>query len=70
MLQGLIAGWIFILSMASFFADDNLRHVMPVAFGAFLVAALVTIPVWMPRVLSNKNNRNKIKKQVVEIRIV
>lgn len=70
MLQGIIAGWIFILFMAALFADDNLRHVIPTAFGAFLAVVVVTIPIWVPIVLPNKNNRKKTKKQVVEIKVV
>jgi hypothetical protein len=57
MLQGLIAGWIFILSMAALFADGNLHHAIPTAFGAFLAVVLVSMTICVPIVLSNKHNR-------------
>lgn len=67
MLQGLIAGWIFILFMVSLFGDETLRHVIPAVIGAFLAAVIVTIPIWLPIVLYNKHMRVKTKKQLVEI---
>lgn len=67
MLQGVIAGWIFILFMAALFTDENLRHAIPTAFGAFLAVVIVTIPIWVPIVLPNKHKRKRTKKQVVEI---
>ena len=70
MLQGLIAGWIFILSMAALFADGNLHHAIPTAFGAFLAVVVVSMPICVPIVLSNKHNRKKTKKQLVEIKAV
>ena len=70
MLQGLIAGWIFILFMAALFTDVNLRHAVPTAFSAFLAVLIVTIPIWVPIVLSNKHTRKRTKKQVVEIEVV
>ena len=70
MMQGLIAGWIFILSMAALFGDETLRHAIPTAFGVFLAVVVVTIPMWIPTVLSNKHKMKRTKKQVVEIKVV
>jgi hypothetical protein len=70
MLQGIIAGWIFILFMTALFVDENLRHAIPTAFGVFLVVVVVTIPIWIPIVLDNKHKREQTKKQVVEIEVV
>ncbi|MBW2605665.1 MAG: hypothetical protein JRE28_15390 [Deltaproteobacteria bacterium] len=70
MLQGIIAGWIFILFMAALFADDNLRHAIPAAFGAFLAAAVVVMPILIPIVLDNMHKREKAKKQVVEVEVL
>ena len=70
MMQGLIAGWIFILSMAALFGDETLRHAIPTAFSAFWAVLIVTIPIWVPIVLSNKHTRKRTKKQVVEIEVV
>jgi hypothetical protein len=67
MMQGLIAGWIFILFMGTLFGDETLRLVIPSVFGAFLAAVIVTIPIWIPIVLYNKHKRVKTKKQMVEI---
>ena len=67
MLQGLIAGWLFILSMAVLFGDETLRYVIPTVLGAFLAVVVVTIPIWIPVVLYNKHKRVKTKKQMVEI---
>ena len=67
MMQGLIAGWIFILFMAVLLGDETLRLVIPSVLGAFLAAVIVTIPIWMPIVLYNKHKRVKTKKQIVEI---
>jgi protein-S-isoprenylcysteine O-methyltransferase Ste14 len=69
MLQGIIAGWIFILFMAALFVDENLRHAIPSAFGVLLAVVVVTIPIWAPIVLDNKHKREKAKKQVVEIEV-
>jgi len=69
-LQGILAGWIFILFMAALFFDENLRHAIPTVFGAFLAVAVVTLPVWISIVLDNKHKRGKPKKQVVEIEVV
>ena len=66
-MQGLIAGWIFILSMAVLFGDETLRHVIPTVLGAYLAAVIVTIPIWIPIVLYIKHKRVKTKKQMVEI---
>ena len=63
MLQGIIAGWIFILFMAASFGDETFRLVIPTVFGAFLAAVIVTIPIWIPVVLYNKHKRV----QMVEI---
>ena len=70
MMQGLIAGWIFILSMAALFGDETLRHAIPTVFGVFLAVVVVTIPMWIPIVLSNKHKMKRTKKQVVEIKVV
>ena len=67
MLQGIIAGWIFILFMAALFVDENLRHALPTAFGAFLAVVIVAIPIWVPIVMPNKQKRKRTKKQVFEI---
>lgn len=69
MLQGIIAGWIFILFLAALLVEENLRHAIPAAFGVFLAAAVVTIPIWVPILLDNKRKKEKPKKQVVEIEI-
>ena len=68
MMQGLIAGWILILSMAILFADENLHHAMPVALGAFLAVAVVSIPMCVPLMLFNKHKMKK--KQMVEIDVI
>jgi hypothetical protein len=70
MLQGIIAGWIFILFMTALFVDENLRHAIPSVFGVFLAVVVVTIPIWIPIVLDNKYKREQTKKQVVEIEVV
>jgi membrane protein YdbS with pleckstrin-like domain len=70
MLQGIIAGWIFILFMTALFVDENLRHAIPSVFGVFLAVVVVTIPIWIPIVLDNKHKREQTKKQVVEIEVV
>ena len=67
MMQGLIAGWIFILCMGALFGDETLRYVIPTVLATFLAAGIVTIPIWMPIVLYNKHKRVKTKKQMVEI---
>jgi fructose-specific phosphotransferase system IIC component len=69
MLQGIIAGWIFILFMAALFVDENLRHAIPSLFGVFLAVVVVTLPIWVPIVLDNKHKREKAKKQVIEIEV-
>jgi len=70
MLQGIIAGWIFILFMAALFIDENLRHTIPTIFGVLLLVVAVTIPILVPIVLDNKHKSKKTKKQVVEIEVV
>lgn len=70
MLQGIIAGWIFILFMAALFVDENLRHAIPAAFGIFLAVVVLILPILIPIVLDNKHKREKTKKQVVEIEVV
>lgn len=70
MLQGIIAGWIFILFMAALFVDENLRHAIPTAFGIFLAVVVLILPILIPIVLDNKHKREKTKKQVVEIEVV
>ena len=70
MLQGLIAGWIFILFMAALFANENLHHTLPTALGVLLAAVVVTMLIWTPIILDNKNKRKKTKKQVVEIEVL
>ena len=69
MLQGIIAGWVFILFMAVLFVDENLRHAIPSAFGVFLIVVVVTILVWVPIVLDNKYKKEKTKKQVVKVEV-
>ena len=69
MLQGIIAGWVFILFMAVLFVDENLRHAIPSAFGVFLIVVVVTILVWVPIILDNKYKREKTKKQVVKVEV-
>ncbi|MFZ0484276.1 MAG: hypothetical protein WAL93_12880, partial [Desulfobacterales bacterium] len=63
MMQGLIAGWLFILSMAVLFGDETLRYVIPAVLGAFVAVVIVTIPIWIPIVLYNKHKSIKTKKQ-------
>jgi membrane-bound acyltransferase YfiQ involved in biofilm formation len=70
MAQGIMAGWIFIMIMATLYADENLRHAIPAVFGAILILVVVAIPIWLPIVLSNYHKREKTKKQVVEIEVV
>ena len=70
MLQGIIAGWIFILFMAALFVDENLRHAVPTIFSVFLSVAVITIPILLPIVMDNKQKSKKTKKQVVEIEVV
>ena len=70
MLQGILAGWIFILIMAALFVDENLRHTIPAVFGVFLAVVVVTLPIWISIVLDNKHKREKTRKQVVEIEVV
>ena len=70
MLQGIIAGWIFILLMTALFVNENLRHAIPSAFVVFLAVIVVTIPIWISIVLDNKHKREKARKQVVEIDVV
>ena len=69
-MQGLIAGWIFILFMVALFVNENLRHVIPAAFGVFGAVVVVTIPIWVPMLLDNKHKRKKTKKQLVEIEVI
>ena len=70
MLQGIIAGWIFILFMAVLFVDENLRHAISASFGVLLAVVVIIIPILVPIVLDNKHKREKTKKQVVEIEVV
>ncbi len=70
MVQGIMAGWIFLLILAALYTDENLRHVIPAVLGAFLALLVVTIPIWLPMLLSNSHKRDKTKKQVVEIEVV
>jgi hypothetical protein len=64
MMQGLITGWIFLLSLAALYTNENLRHVIPTVFGVLLAVAVFTIPIWVPLLLYNNHKRVKIKKQV------
>jgi membrane-bound acyltransferase YfiQ involved in biofilm formation len=70
MVQGIMAGWIFILIMAALYTNENLRHAIPAVFSAFLALIIVAIPIWLPIVLSNYHKKGKTKKQVVEIEVV
>ena len=70
MMQGLIAGWIFILFMVALFADESLRHAIPASLGVLLAAVVVTMLIWTPIILDNKNKRKKTKKQVIEIEVL
>jgi hypothetical protein len=70
MVQGIMAGWIFLVIMAALYADENLRQLIPAVFGAFLLLAAVAIPIWLPKVLSNDHKRDKTEKQVVKIEVV
>jgi len=69
MLQGIIAGWIFILFMAALLVEENLRHSIPAAFGVFGAAVIVTSPIWVPIILDNKHKKEKTKKQVIKIEV-
>jgi hypothetical protein len=69
MLQGIIAGWIFILFMAALLVEENLRHSIPAAFGVFGAAVVVTSPIWVPIILDNKHKKEKTKKQVIKIEV-
>ena len=64
MMQGLITGWIFLLSIAALYANENLHHVIPTVFGVFLAVVVFTIPILVPILLYNKHKRVKTKKQV------
>ncbi len=70
MVQGIMAGWIFILIMAALYTNENLRHAIPSVFSAFLALIIVAIPIWLPIVLSNYHKKGKTKKQAVEIEVV
>jgi hypothetical protein len=70
MVQGIMAGWIFIVIVAALYTDENLRHVIPAVFGAFLAFVAVAIPIWLPMVLSYYHKKVKTEKQVVEIEVV
>ena len=70
MLQGIIAGWIFILFMTALFVDENLRHAVPTILGVFLSVVAITIPILVPMVLDYKHKSKKTKKQGVEIEVV
>ena len=70
MLQGIIAGWIFILFMAALFVDENLRHALPTILSVFLSVVVISLPILLPIVLDNKYKSKKTKKQMVEIEIV
>ena len=69
MMQGLIAGWILILSLVALIADDNLRHAIPDAFGDFLAVAIIGIPIWVPILLYSMHKKKEAKRQVVEIEV-
>ena len=64
MMQGLITGWILLLSMAALYANENLRHVIPTVFGVFLAVAVFAIPILVPILLYNNHKRERTKKQV------
>ena len=64
MMQGLIAGWIFLSSMTALYANENLRHVIPTVFGVFLAVVVFTTPILVPILLYNKHKRVTKKKQV------
>jgi hypothetical protein len=64
MMQGLITGWIFILSIAALYTNENLRHIVPTVFGAFLAVVVFTIPILVPIFLYKKHKRVKTKKQI------
>ena len=70
MLQGLIAGWIFILFMAVLFCDEKLRHAIPNTISDFLAAVVVTLPIWLPLILYSNHKRVKEKKHVVEVEVL
>jgi len=64
MMQGLITGWIFLLSIAALYTNENLRHVIPTVFGVILAVVVFTIPILAPVLLYNNHKRVKAKKQV------
>ena len=70
MVQGIMAGWIFIVIVAALYTDENLRQVIPAVFCAFLAFVAVAIPIWLPMVLSYYHKRVKAEKQAVEIEVV
>ena len=70
MLQGLMAGWIFILLMTVLFFDENLFHAIPNVLNGFLTVVVVTMPIWVSIVLYITHKENKAKKQAVEINVV
>jgi hypothetical protein len=70
MVQGIMAAWIFILITATIYADENVRHAIPEVFGVILVFAVVAIPIWLPKVLSNYQKREETKEKVAEIEVV
>ena len=70
MVQGIMAGWIFIVIAAALCADENLRQAIPAVLVAFWALVAVAIPIWLPMVLSYYHKRVKTEKQVVEIEVV
>jgi membrane protein YdbS with pleckstrin-like domain len=70
MVQGIMAGWIFLVIAAALYTDENLRQAIPSVFGVFLVLVALAIPIWLPMVLSYYHKREKTEKQVVEIEVV
>ena len=63
-MQGLITGWILLLSLAALYANENLHHVIPTVFGVFLAVAVFAIPILVPILLYNNHKRERTKKQV------
>ena len=70
MVQGIMAGWIFIVIVAALYTNESLRQIIPAVFGVLLALVVAAIPICLPMVLSYCHKREMTKKQVVEIKVV
>ncbi len=65
MVQGIMAGWIFMVIAAALYTDENLRQVIPAVFVAFWALVAVAIPLWLPKILSYYHKKVKTEKQEI-----